>query len=419
MSKMTIMLGESQREDRWLKWQLKIGGENKMTNTTVMDSKNKDQSYYTEQHRMFRDSLRRFLEKEAEPHFDQWEEDRLVPKDFWLKMGKQGFLCPWVDEKYGGMGADFIFTVILSEELRRIGAGLGGIGVHSSIVVPYIEKFGTEEQKKKYLQSCMSGETIIAIAMTEPGAGSDLAAISTTAIKDGDSYIINGQKTFISNGMLSNLIVVVCKTDPKAGHKGISLFLVESDTPGFSRGRKLDKVGMHSQDTSELIFEDVRVPASNLLGVEGKGFYHLMEELQQERVIAAVSAQVAAEEMLSLTLAYVKERTAFGQSIGQFQNTQFKLAEMATNVQLGRTFIDDLIVKHMQGQDIYSEVSVAKWWISDSARKMAPECMQLHGGYGYMEEYKIARYYRDIAVAPIFAGSNEIMKVIIAKGLGL
>lgn len=336
-------------------------------------------------------------------------------------MGEQGFLCPWVDEKYGGMSADFIFTVILSEELRRIGAGLGGIVVHSSVVAPYIGKFGTEEQKKKYFPGLMSGDTISAIAMTEPGAGSDLASISTTAIKDGDSYIINGQKTFISNGILSDLIVVVCKTDPKAipGHKGISLFLVESDMPGFSRGRKLDKVGLHSQDTSELVFEDVRVPASNLLGEEGKGFYHLMEELQQERIISAINSQVLAEQMLSVTLEYVKGREAFGQSIGKFQNTQFKLAEMATQVQLGRTFIDDLIVKHMDGQDVYSQVSMAKWWISDNARKMAPECMQLHGGYGYMEEYQIARLYRDIAVAPIYAGSNEIMKVIIAKELGL
>ncbi len=392
-----------------------------MSNTIVVDSKNTNRSYYTEQHIMFRDSLRRFLDKEAKPYYEQWEEDRLIPQSFWRKMGDQGFLCPWVEEKYGGMGADFLFTLILSEELRRVGAGLGGIGVHSSIVAPYLHNFGTEEQKQKYFPGLMSGDTIIAVAMTEPGAGSDLASIQTTAIKDGDSYIINGQKTFISNGILSGLIVVVCKTDPHAvpAHKGISLFLVESDTPGFSRGRKLDKVGMHSQDTSELVFEDVRVPASNLLGVEGGGFYHLMKELQQERIIAAAGSQIAAEDMLNMTIEYVKERKAFGQSIGSFQNTQFKLAEMATQVHLGRTLVDSLVIKHMEGQDINSEVAMAKWWITDNTRKMAPECMQLHGGYGYMEEYKIARYYRDVAVAPIFAGSNEIMKVIIAKGLGL
>ena len=392
-----------------------------MTNVTVIEAKNANRSYFTEEHIMFRDSLRRFLEKEAVPYFEQWEEDRLVPRSFWEKLGGNGFLCPWVDEKYGGIGADFIFTIILTEELARIGAGLGGIGVHSSIVGPYINSFGTEEQKKKYLPMCMSGEIIAAIAMTEPGAGSDLAAITSTAIKDGDSYIINGQKTFISNGIHSDLIVVVAKTDPKASpaHKGISLFLVESDTPGFSRGRKLKKVGMHSQDTAEMVFEDVRVPATSLLGEEGKGFYHLMKELQQERIVSAVGAQIAAEDMLSMTLEYVKERTAFGNPIGKFQNTQFKLAEMATHVQLGRTLLDDLIIKHMEGKDIYKEVSMAKWWISDNARKMAPECMQLHGGYGYMEEYKIARRYRDIAVTPIYAGSNEIMKTIIAKSLGL
>ncbi|MFJ5768365.1 acyl-CoA dehydrogenase family protein [Psychrobacillus sp. NPDC093180] len=392
-----------------------------MEKAAIMETANSKHDYFTEEHSIFRDSLRKFLEKEAIPYFNQWEEERIVPRHFWRKMGDNGFLCPWIDEEYGGLGADFIFTVILNEELSRIGLGLGGIDLHSSIVVPYINNFGTEQQKRKYLPGCMNGEIITAIAMTEPGAGSDLAAISTTAIKDGDSYILNGQKTFISNGIQSDLIVVVAKTNPKAvpAHKGISLFLVEKDMPGFSRGRKLDKVGMHSQDTAELVFENVKVPAANLLGEEGKGFYHLMKELQQERILSVVSAQVAAEDMLSMTIDYVKERTAFGQPISKFQNTQFKLAEMATHVQLGRTFLEDLIVKHMLGKDIQKEVSMAKWWISDNARKMAPECMQLHGGYGYMEEYKIARRYRDIAVVPIYAGSNEIMKTIIAKNLGL
>lgn len=386
-----------------------------------IDYRNRKRPYYSQEHTIFRDSLRRFMEKEAVPYFDQWEEDKLVPRAFWKKLGDNGFLCPWIDERYGGMGADFIFSVILSEEIARVGSGLGGIGVHNSIVVPYIDSFGTEEQKQRFLPGCMSGDIITAIAMTEPGAGSDLASVSATAVKDGDEYIINGQKTFISNGIHSDLIVVVCKTDTqiKPAHKGISLFLVESDREGFSRGRKLDKVGMHSQDTSELIFENVRVPKENLLGEEGKGFYYLMDKLQQERIVSAVGSQVAAEEMLTMTLEYVKEREAFGQSIGKFQNTQFKLAEMATTVELGRTFIDSLIIKHMEGTEIYSEVSMAKWWISDTARKMAPECMQLHGGYGYMEEYPIARRYRDIAVTPIYAGSNEIMKTIIAKNLGL
>ena len=392
-----------------------------MSTMKMIDYKNRNRSYYTQEHKIFRDSVRRFMEKEAVPYFEQWEKDRLVPRSFWKKLGDNGFLCPWVDEKYGGMNADFIFTVILTEELSRIGGGLGGIGVHSNIVVPYINSFGTEEQKQKYLSGCMTGDIITAIAMTEPGAGSDLAAVTSTAVKDGDDYILNGQKTFISNGIQSDLIVVVCKTDTeiRPAHKGISLLLVESDMVGFSRGRKLDKVGMHSQDTSELLFEDVRVPAKNLLGEEGKGFYYLMDKLQQERIVSAVGSQISAEVMLTMTLEYVKGREAFGQPIGKFQNTQFKLAEMATTVELGRTFIDSLITKHMEGAEIYSEVSMAKWWISDTARKMAAECMQLHGGYGYMEEYEIARRYRDIAVAPIYAGSNEIMKTIIAKNLGL
>lgn len=392
-----------------------------MKKTAVMEAINSKQSYFTEEHMMFRDSLRKFLEKEAKPYFDQWEEERLLPRSFWKKMGDNGFLCPSVSEAYGGLGADFLFSVILNEELSRVGFGLGGIDLHSSIVVPYISAFGTEEQKKKYLPGCMSGDIITAIAMTEPGAGSDLAAISTTAIKDGDHYILNGQKTFISNGIQSDLVVVVAKTNAQAepAHKGISLFLVESTMPGFSRGRKLDKVGLHSQDTAELFFEDVKIPTANLLGQEGMGFYHLMKELQQERILSVVGAQVAAEDMLTITIEYVKERKAFERPISKFQNTQFRLAEMATNVQLGRTFLDDIIVKHMSGETIQKEVSMAKWWISDNARKMAPECMQLHGGYGYMEEYKIARWYRDIAVVPIYAGTNEIMKNIIAKEIGL
>ena len=324
-------------------------------------------------------------------------------------------------KEYGGVDGDFGLSIILSEELGRIGAGLAGPGTHSNIIVPYLDSYGTEEQKQKYLPGCVSGDIITAIAMTEPGTGSDLANISTTAIKDGDYYIINGQKTFITNGIHSDLVIVACKTDPQANprHKGISLLLVERGTPGFSRGRKLNKVGMHAQDTAELIFEDVKVPATNLLGEEGQGFKYLMSKLQQERILAAIGGQVAAEDMLELTLQYVKEREAFGKPIGKFQNTQFTLAEIATEVQLGRTFIDQLIVRHQKGENIVTEVSMAKWWITDMARRISSQCMQLHGGYGYMEEYKIARRYRDIAVLPIFAGTNEIMKVIISKNMGL
>ena len=391
-----------------------------MGDQTVKENK-KTTMVYSDEHVMFRDSLRRFLEKEAVPYFEQWEEDCIIPRTFWRKMGENGFICPWVSEEYGGQGTDFGFSAILGEELARVGAGLTGIGTHSNIIVPYIASFGTEEQKEKYLPKCVTGEIITAIAMTEPGAGSDLAGIKTTAIKDSDHYVINGQKTFITNGIHSDLIIVACKTDPTASppHKGVSLLLVERDTPGFSRGRKLKKVGMHSQDTAELIFENVRVPTSNLLGEEGKGFSYLMTKLQQERLIASLNALVAAEDMLEITIQYVKEREAFGRSISKFQNTQFKIAEMATEIQIGRTFIDDLIAKHINSEDIVTKVSMAKWWITDMAKRVAVECMQLHGGYGYMEEYKIARRYRDIPVTSIFAGSNEIMKVIISKRLGL
>lgn len=378
-------------------------------------------SYLTEEHQLFRQSVRKFLEKEAAPFFEQWEKDRMIPREFWLKMGEQGFLCPWVDEAYGGFNADFGYSVVLNEELERIGTGLIGIGLHNDIVVPYLADYGSDEQKERWLSKCLTGETITAIAMTEPSAGSDLAGIQTTAIRDGDDYIVNGQKTFITNGTQADLIVVVCKTNPNAKppHKGISLLVIERDTPGFSRGRKLDKIGLHSQDTAELFFEDAHVPAANLLGEEGRGFYYFMEKLQQERLLVAISAQVAAEEMLKMTVDYVKERKAFGQHIAHFQNTQFKIAEMATEIQIGRTFVDEVISRHMAGEQIVTEVSMAKWWITDMARRTAATCMQLHGGYGYMEEYPIARRYRDIPVASIYAGTNEIMKNIIAKNMGL
>lgn len=377
--------------------------------------------YLQEEHQIFRESLRKFLEKEAYPFYDQWEEERLIPRTFWRKMGEQGFLSPDVDEAYGGSGVDWGFSVVINEELERVGSGLVGIGLHSDIVVPYITAFGTEEQKKRWLPKCVTGEMITAIAMTEPGTGSDLANIKTTARLEGDHYIINGQKTFITNGIQSDLIIVACKTDPTAvpKHRGVSLIAVERDSPGFSRGRKLNKVGLHSQDTAELIFEDCRVPKENLIGCAGDGFKYLMEKLQQERLIVAIAAQVAAEEMVKMTMEYVKSREAFGKPISQFQNTQFKLAEMATDVEMGRAFLDKLIGEHMEGKNVVTKVSMAKWKLTENARKIAGDCMQLHGGYGYMEEYEIARRYRDIPVASIYAGTNEIMKTIIAKNMGL
>ena len=375
-------------------------------------------SFFTTEHILFRESLRKMLEIEAYPHYKKWEKDREIPREFWLKLGANGFLLPWVDEEYGGLGLDFSYSMILTEELERVGVGLAsGISLHSDIVSPYISTYGTEEQKRKWLPKSVTGELISAIGMTEPGAGSDLAGIRTTARKEGANYIVNGEKTFITNGLNADYTVIVCKTDPKAepAYRGISLLVVEAGTPGFKRGKKLEKIGMHSGDTAELIFEDAIVPVENLIGEEGKGFYYLMEKLQQERLLVALQVQVEAEVMLQLTIDYTKKRNAFGQRIADFQNTQFKLAEMATEIDIGRTYVNALTEKHLQGKDIVKEVSMAKWWISEMAKRVAAECLQLHGGYGYIEEYEIARRYRDIAVTSIYAGTTEIMKGIIAK----
>ncbi|MGR9048228.1 acyl-CoA dehydrogenase family protein [Halobacillus faecis] len=378
-------------------------------------------SYITEEHEILRQSLRKFLEKEAYPYYGDWEKAGEVPRDFWRKLGEQGYLCPWLDEEYGGFGADFGYSVVINEEMEKVGTGLIGVGLHNDIVVPYLEAYGTEDQKKKWLPKCTTGECITAIAMTEPGAGSDLASIKTTAIEGDQGFTLNGEKTFITNGIHADLVVVVCKTDPHASpaYKGISLMVVERDTSGFSRGRKLNKIGLNSQDTSELIFEDAAISKANLLGKKGEGFYYLMNQLQQERLIVGIGAIAACERMLELTIAYVKERKAFGKSIASFQNTQFKLAELQTEVEIGRTFLDRTIEAHMNGEDVVKEVSMSKWWTTDLVKKVAMECMHLHGGYGYMEEYEIARRFRDAPVTAIYAGSNEIMKTIIAKKMGL
>lgn len=377
--------------------------------------------FETEEHRIFRDSIRKFLEKEAVPHYTQWEEDRLIPKSFWKQLGEMGYLCPQVEEQYGGLGLDFSFGVVISEELERVGSSLVGVSLHNDIVIPYIESYGTHEQKKRWLPKCITGDTISGLAMTEPGAGSDLANIKTTAIRDGDHYIVNGQKTFITNGINGNLFLVAVKTDPavEPKHHGVSLLIVEDGTKGFTKGQKLNKVGLHAQDTAELYFEDCRVPVENLIGGEGKGFLYMMEKLQQERLVVAISAQIASEDMVEMTIDYIKSRKAFGKSISSFQNTQFKIAEMATKVELGKAFLESLIEDHIAGKDVVTNVSMAKSWLTETAQEISRECMQLHGGYGYMEEYKIARRYRDIPVASIYAGTNEIMKVIIAKNLGL
>lgn len=375
---------------------------------------------YTEEHRIFRDAVRRFLQKEVTPYVDEWEEAGIVPKSVWQKMGQQGFLCMQIPEEYGGLGADFLYPVILSEELVRTNHFGLAAGLHSDIVVPYIESFASEELKHKYLPGCVSGDTVTAVAMTEPNAGSDLAAMRTTATQDGDHVVINGQKTFISNGIISDLVVLAAR-DPSVEdpHRAIDLYLVEAGTPGFEKGKRIKKIGWHSQDTAELFFNDCRIPATNRLGTKGGGFLMLMEKLQQERLFCAIIAVALAEHVLDMTIKYCQERTAFGKPISKFQNTQFKLVELATEVKLGRTFLDKCIVDHMEAKNIVVEVSMAKYWTTEMARRVADGCLQFYGGYGYCEEYPIARAWRDVRVMSIFAGTNEIMKTIVAKFMGL
>lgn len=375
---------------------------------------------YSEEHRIFRDSVRKFFEKEVTPFVEEWEETGVVPRSIWKKMGDQGFLCMDIPEEYGGPGADFLYSVIVNEELARTNfAGLAA-PLHSDIVVPYISAFASEEQKKKYLPGCVSGDTITAIAMTEPNTGSDLAAIRTNFVEDGDSYVINGQKTFISNGLLCDLLIVAAKDNSVENpHASLSLFLVPAGTPGFEKGKKIKKIGMHGQDTAELFFTDCRIPKDHILGDRGAGFFMLMVKLQQERLVCAIGAVAAAEWILAFTLPYVKERKVFGKPISKFQANQFKIVEMATEIKLGRTFLVKLIAYHMEGKNIVTEVSMAKYWTTDMAHRVADQCLQLHGGYGYCEEYPIARAWRDTRVMSIFAGTNEIMKTIVAKTMGL
>ncbi len=375
---------------------------------------------YTEEHRIFRQAVRKFCEKEVIPHADEWEEAGIVPKSVWKKMGDQGFLCMDVPEEYGGVGVDFLYSVILTEELCRTGNTGLAAPLHSDIVVPYITSYASEELKKKYLPGCISGDIITAVAMTEPNTGSDLAAIRTTAKEDGDHVVINGQKTFISNGINCGLLVLAAR-DPSVEdpYKGMDLYLVEAGTPGFEKGKRIKKVGWHSQDTAELFFNDCRIPINNRLGRKGSGFMILMDKLQQERLMCCIMAVASAERMLDITIKYCKERTAFGRPISKFQNSQFKIVEMATEIKLGRTFTDKLIMDHMEGNNVVVEVSMAKYWTTEMAMRVADRCVQLHGGYGYCEEYPIARAWRDARVMSIFAGTSEIMKGIAAKFMGL
>ncbi len=377
--------------------------------------------YFTEEHNIFRESAKRFFENEIAPHAEEWEEKGIVPKETWKKFADHGFLCPWLPEEYGGSGVDFLYSLILMEE--SVWGRCPGFfyHLHSDIIVHYLYTFGNDEQKEKWLPGCANGDIITALAITEPDTGSDVASIRTTAIEDGDHYIINGQKTFISNGINCDLVIVAAKTDTKADppYNGISLIVVEDGTPGFEKGRKLKKLGLHSQDTAEMAFVDCRVPKKNLLGKEGEGFSYMMIQLQQERLIAAMGSQIMAEAGLKITIEYTKERKAFGRPISRFQYNSFELAKMATDVELGRTFVDSLIIDHMAGKDIVKKVSMAKYWVCEMAKRVIDQGLQMHGGYGYMDEYEISKMYRDIRVHTIFGGTSEIMLLIISRMMEL
>ncbi|MBT3332001.1 MAG: acyl-CoA dehydrogenase [Rhodospirillaceae bacterium] len=376
-----------------------------------------ERTLFDSDHEIFRDTVRRFVEEEIAPYHAQWEKDGMISREAWLKAGKLGLLCASMPEEYGGGGVDRTYSIVLLEELARAGATGPGFGLHSEIVAPYINRYGSEEQKRKFLTKMATGESIGAIAMTEPGTGSDLQGVRTTALKDGNELVINGSKTFITNGAMSDVVIVVCKTDPDAGAKGISLVLVEADREGFRKGRNLEKIGLKAQDTSELFFDDVRVPMTNLLGEEGKGFIYLMQELAWERLQLSISAVANTEAAVEWTIDYTKQREAFGQPIIDFQNTRFKLAEVKTQATVARTFVDKLIGLMLEDKLDPETAAMAKWWTSDTQCKVIDECLQLHGGYGYMWEFPIARAWADARIQRIYAGTNEIMKEIIGRGL--
>ena len=371
---------------------------------------------FEEEHLIFRDAFRKFVSEEVVPHSAQWIKNGIVDRSVWEKAGENGFLAPFVSEEYGGLGLnDYRYSTIMIEELSRVGESGFALSLHNDIIAPYLETYGNEEQKKRWLPKVVSGETILAIAMTEPGTGSDLQAIKTRLEDKGDHYILNGSKTFISNGILSDLVIVAAQMEGA----GLSLCVVERGAEGFSRGRNLEKMGMKSQDTAELFFENVIVPKADILGQPGQGFIYLMQKLAQERITCAVGAISGAQFALDQTLEYVKERTAFGKPIGKFQNTRFKMAEMKTEITIGQAFVDTLITRHLKGEVTPDEACMAKYWTTDLLNKVVYECVQLHGGYGFMMEYPIARAYTDARITTIFAGTNEIMKEVIGRAMGL
>lgn len=373
-----------------------------------------------QEHEDFRRTVRAFLEKEVVPFHEQWEKDGQVDREVWRKAGEQGLLCFDVEEEYGGPGIkDFRYNMVVCDEIGRVGASGLGFPVHTDIIVPYISQLGTPEQKQRWLPGLVSGELISAIAMTEPGAGSDLQGIKTTAVDKGDHYVLNGSKTFISNGILSDLVIVVARTNPDAGHQGISLLVVERGMAGFERGRNLDKMGLKAQDTAELFFDNVEVPKENLLGEEGSGFISLMVNLPQERISIAAIAVAACEHVLRLCLDYAKEREAFGKPIGKFQHNRFLLAEMATEVHIAKVFVNDCVLRLNKGEVDTSLASMAKWWTTELQKKLVDQGVQLFGGYGYMNEYPIAKAYVDSRIQTIYGGTTEIQKEIIGRSLGI
>jgi acyl-CoA dehydrogenase len=374
-----------------------------------------ERNLFREEHDIFRESVRRFVEREIVPFHAKWEQDGVVPRELWLKAGAAGLLCCTVPEAYGGLGLDYLFDVVVFEELWRSGASGPGFLIHTDLVATYLLSFGTEQQKRKWLPKMVSGEAIGSLGMTEPHAGSDLKAIRTRAVRDGDDFVINGQKVFISNGQLCDFVVLATKTNSNAGAKGVTLFIVESDRPGFKRGRNLEKIGMKAQDTSELFFEDVRIPATNMLGGEGKGFALMMTKLAQERLAQAIRSATVTETVIGWTVEYTSGRSAFGQKLADFQNTQFKLAGLKTKATVARVYTDKCIALFMEGKLDPVDAAIAKMFTSELHCETVDECLQLFGGWGYMWEYPIARAYADARVVKIAGGSIEIMKTIIAR----
>jgi alkylation response protein AidB-like acyl-CoA dehydrogenase len=376
---------------------------------------------YDEDHEAFRESVRTWIERSVLPNTDKYIADKALPREFWLEAGAQGFLGLSIPEEYGGAGAeDFRFNAVLEEELAKVGAAYPTcVGIHTDITAPYLVELGTEEQKQRWLPKVASGEIVLAIGMTEPSGGSDLAALRTTAVRDGDEWVINGSKTFITNGYSADLVIVAARTDPEKGPKGITLFGVEATKEGFSRGRKLDKVGMEESDTAELFFENVRVTDAEIVGELNMGFIHMMQKLAQERVSCSVANVAHAKQILIETLQYTKDRKAFGQSIGNFQHNKFLLAQLFTQIEVAEAYIDKCVLAHSKGELSAVEASKAKYWSSQTQSEVIDHCVQLHGGYGFMNEYRVARAWRDARVTKIWAGSNEIMKEIIGRDLGL